>query len=449
LSFFFEKNNIFLFRLIINNIYLHSEKTLFIINLNKNKRMRVIKTTVLILSATALIATSCKKKGCTDETATNYSEEAKKDDGTCTYETPIVNPEDLTVPSTYVFTRNGNSTVSYSGQTIRMNMLSEMVTAMKSANTAGVAVTEADLLAMYANNGFTWTDADALGLTGSSKQLKSKTGYATSGGSADAGVQNMFEGYMTSLATISAATITGTEDGMAGTAGVWANDGVKGPYLMDADGKEYTQLIEKGLMCAVLMSQVTVNYLGGITTDDNTAILDGKDYTEMEHHWDEAYGYFTDAIDFPTNGTDRFWGKYSNGRESIIESASKLSLAFRTGRTAIVNKNATIRDAQVLIIRNELERLSAGTAIHYLNAAKSNISSNVARNHTLSEAYAFLEGLKYGYNAISNTGMTTAEIDTALAFFGTDFNTVTLADLNSAIDLIASKTGLTAVSSTL
>lgn len=408
--------------------------------------MKLIKTTALILSATALLATSCKKKGCTDSTAINYSEEAKKDDGSCTYEAA---PAVLEVPTTYAFTRNGNSTVSYGGQTIRMNMLSEMVTEMKTANTAGIAVTEADLHNMYSNNGFTWIDSDGLGLTGSTKQLKSKTGYATAGGSADAGIQAMFEGYMTSLATISATTINGTENGMAGTAGVWANDGVKGPYLMDADGKEYTQLIEKGLMCSVLMSQVTVNYLGGISGDENTEIESGKDYTAMEHHWDEAYGYFTDAVDYPTNGADRFWGKYSDSRESIIGSASKISLAFRTGRTAIVNKDYSVRDLQVTIIRNELEKVSAGTAIHYLNSAKSNISSNVARNHSLSEAYAFLEGLKYGYNALNNTGMTAAEIDTALSYFGNDFNIVTLTDLNNAIDLIASKTGLSTVASSL
>lgn len=408
--------------------------------------MKLVKSTLLILGATALIATSCKKKGCTNETATNYSSEAEKDDGSCVFPTT---PTALAVPSTYTFTRNGNSTVSFGGQTVRMNMLSEMVTKMKTANTAGVAVTEADLHNMYANNGYTWADTDGLGLATTTKQLKNKTAYGSAGGSADAGIQAMFEGYMTSLANISASTVTGTEDGMAGTAGVWANDGVKGPYLMDANGKEYTQLIEKGLMCAVLMSQVTVNYLGGISGDNNTDILDGKDYTEMEHHWDEAYGYFTDAVDYPTNGTNRFWGKYSNSRESLIQSASKISLAFRTGRTAIVNKDNTVRDAQIVIIRNELEKVSAGTAIHYLNSAKSNIANNVARNHSLSEAYAFLEGLKYGHNAISNSGMTSAEIDTALAYFGSDFNTVTLADLNNAIDLIASKTGLTSVASSL
>ena len=54
---------------------------------------------------------------------------------------------------------------------------------------------------------------------------------------------------------------------------------------------------------------MTSNYLAGISEDDNELIVDGKYYTEMEHHWDEAYGYFTDAtttqqmelIDFGVN----------------------------------------------------------------------------------------------------------------------------------------------------
>lgn len=405
--------------------------------------MKLLKTTVLLLGATALIATSCKKKGCMDPLAQNYSPEAEKEGKktTCTYE--------ISTPTTYTFTRNENSTVSFGGQTTRMEMLSEMVTYMKTANTAGNLVDATTLIKMYANDGYTWTDALGLGMTGSTKQLKSKTAYGSAGGSADVGVQNTFENYMTSLATISAATTAGSENGMAGTAGVWANDGTKGPYLMDADGKEYTQLIEKGLMCAVFMSQVTVNYLGGIDTDDNTELVEGKDYTKMEHHWDEAYGYFTDAIDYPTSGTNRFWGKYADGRETILGSATTIATAFRTGRAAIVSQNYTTRDAQVTIIRNELEKVAAGTAIHYLNSAKSNISSNVTRNHSLSEAYAFLEGLKYGYNAINSVGMTSSQIDTALAYFGNDFNTVTLANLNDAIDLIASATGLDSVKASL
>ncbi len=52
-----------------------------------------MKTTKVLLGALiigALVTTSCKKKGCMDETATNYSNEAKKDDGTCTFAPDIV-----------------------------------------------------------------------------------------------------------------------------------------------------------------------------------------------------------------------------------------------------------------------------------------------------------------------------------------------------------------------
>ncbi len=34
--------------------------------------------------------TSCKKKGCTDSTATNYNNKAKKDNGSCLYK-PFIN----------------------------------------------------------------------------------------------------------------------------------------------------------------------------------------------------------------------------------------------------------------------------------------------------------------------------------------------------------------------
>ncbi|MFA7274590.1 MAG: MbnP family protein [Crocinitomicaceae bacterium] len=40
----------------------------------------------LALAASTLLLNSCKKEGCTDSSANNYSEKAKKDDGTCTYD---------------------------------------------------------------------------------------------------------------------------------------------------------------------------------------------------------------------------------------------------------------------------------------------------------------------------------------------------------------------------
>lgn len=407
--------------------------------------MKINSIASLLLVGLIVITTGCKKEGCTNPLATNYSENAKKDDGSCQFDTP--GGSGYTVPSTYAFTdASGNNTVSYSGQQIRLEMMSEMTTYMKTANTAGTAVSATVLKDMYANNAYSWTDAQGLGMTGSTKQLKNKTAAG------DVGIQILFESYMDSIAVISSTTVIGVEDGAPGNGGVYPSDGVKGPYLISATGVEYTQIIEKGLMCAVFMNQMTMNYLGSIGSDDNTTAVDaagGKYYTEMEHHWDEAYGYFTSEINYPSAGTDRFWGKYADGREAILGSATKIADAFRAGRAAISNADYVTRDAQIAIIRNEMEKLCAGTAIHYLNYAKAHISDVTARNHSISEAVAFLEGLKYGYNTDSGNGMTSAQVDVALAHIGADFNTVTLGDLQSAIDEIANNTGLSGVAYSL
>ena len=47
-----------------------------------------MKKIMLILAIGSFAFVSCKKKGCTDETAINYSDNAKKDDGSCLYDDP-------------------------------------------------------------------------------------------------------------------------------------------------------------------------------------------------------------------------------------------------------------------------------------------------------------------------------------------------------------------------
>lgn len=48
--------------------------------------MKKIRKASLALIGMAILVASCKKEGCIDETAFNYNEEAKKDDGTCKYQ---------------------------------------------------------------------------------------------------------------------------------------------------------------------------------------------------------------------------------------------------------------------------------------------------------------------------------------------------------------------------
>ena len=368
---------------------------------------------LLFASVFALSITSCTKKGCTDPTAANYDSIAEEDDGNCDYT--------YNVPSEYVFTDgDGNSTVSYSGQTARMDMLSEMVSYLKTANNdPAVTLSATDLLAMYDNSYNGWSDAD---LVGNGKQLKSKTALG------DAGIQSMFEGWMNAAAAATPSSNTS--------------------YLQDASGLEWTQVIEKGLMGACFASQMTSNYLAGISSDDNTTIEDGKYYTEMEHHWDEAYGYFTDAPDYPTNGTDRFWGKYANKSylEDNIGSATDIATAFRTGRAAIAAGNIADALAQAEIIKTETKQMVAGMALHYLNDVKAQISSGTADqssiNHSMSEALAFIFGIQF---ITDNPDMSSADVMALVnqiepSVAGFSQNTM---NINTVIDQVAAAAGLT------
>ncbi len=379
--------------------------------------MKNVSFLLILLATTAIV--SCKKKGCTDETATNYSEEAKKDDGSCTY------PE-LSIPSTYSFTdASGNSTVSYGGQADRLNQLEEMTTYMKSGTTT--ALDAGILNAMFEN-----TDDNASGnfTFSSSKQLKNKC-FATD--------VALFEGYLTALAT---ASIDFAEEAASGQAGTLSSG--SSTYLFGANGMEYVQLVEKGLMGAVFLNQATNVYFGSskMDVDNSTAVStgEGKFYTEMEHHWDEAFGYFGAPIDFPTN-TDglRFWAKYYNNQSADLSPSLVITNSFLKGRAVISQGfDLTIRDEQILNIRKEWERLSAAQAVTYLEGAVENFGTDNAKFlHELSEAYAFILCLKYV--PLETRVINFTEIESLLeTTIGNDFWAVTLTDLNSAITTLNS-----------
>ena len=370
-----------------------------------------------ILLITGITVTACKK-GCTDPTAINYDEKAKKENNSCLYDS------DYSIPTTYSFTdASGNSTVNFSGQTERLDQLSEMVVLLKSGTST--VLSSQDIKDMFAN-----TNGDGNGLFSftSTKQLLNKCFSLDT---------SMFQTWMDEIALASVSNASIAADGQAGTLSSGTST-----YLFDENGKEHVQLIEKGLMGAVFMNQALNEYFGDVKMNvDNTTAVDpslGEYYTTMEHHFDEAFGYFGVSSDFPSIVPDRFWGKYCNNQNAAINSNEDMMSNFLKGRAAITGKEIADRDQAIAAIRNEWEAISAHQAMAYLDGAIANFGIDDAKFlHELSEAYAFAWNLRYA--PLETRKMSTSEHAALMAQFPSNFWSITLADLNNIKSTINSK----------
>ncbi len=377
--------------------------------------MKLITVTSFLFILTITVS-SCKK-GCTDPTAVNYNSKAKKDDGSCV-------PAGYTIPSTYNFTDGGgNSTVNFSGQTQRLDQLSELVVLMKTGTTTTLSAQ--DLKDMFANAG---GNGNGLFSFSSSKQLKDKCFALDTA---------LFHTWMNEIAVASASNASVASSGQAGTLTTGTSN-----YLFDANGKEHVQLIEKGLMGAVFMYQALNVYFGESEMNvDNSVAVDpanGEYFTTMEHHFDEAFGYFGVSSDFPLLVPNRFWGKYCNAQNAVLNSNSDMMSNFLKGRAAITAKELADRDQAIVAIQNEWEAISAYQAMTYLDGAISNFGvDNALFLHELSEAYAFAWNLRYA--PLATRKMSTSEHAALMAQFPANFWSITLTDLNSIKNTINAK----------
>ena len=328
-------------------------------------------------------------------------------------------PEDNSylVPSSFNF-----ENASYGGQVDRLNMLSEIETYMKLAN-AGEVVDAATLKAMYANDGFVWT-SDPFAIAQPTKDLESKTFDSQ---------QAVITGLFDELAELSASGTLTT-----------SNDGAK-TYLFNENGFEPIQLIAKGIMGACFYYQGTSVYLSDVKMDvaNDVASLEDGAYTDMQHHWDESFGYFGAPTEFSMANTDGsvFWAKYAkktmNGGLNTIDNL--MLDGFILGRAAINNKDYAVRDEAIGTIRAEWEMIPVSAALHYLNGALENITDDALRNHELSEAIAFISALKY--NVESSFTSTTEYL--IIAELGTNLYEVTPDMINNTRTALANAFGIT------
>jgi hypothetical protein len=332
----------------------------------------------------------------------------------CSDDDDVVVDNTVTPPSTYKFERSGATSVSYGGQSTRLKMAKVLYNGMKD-NTS----TKAGLDAMFAGSGF----ADAT-LNGTGKQIASKT-FASSVASST--VKPIFDGWINDFTTNVIPNWSTTASN--GTAGKLTDAGGGRTVYVNAKGHELTQLFTKGLIGGMAADQILNGYLstakldGGTNIADNNAgtVVEGKSYTNMEHYWDEGFGYLYGLepnAEIPAFGgsADVLLNKYL-GKSQFAEEQKLIYDAFIMGRAAIVAKNYTVRDAQAKIIQMNISKVIGEKAMDYL---KSFVELKAAGTfadalHALSEGYGFILSLQVTNDGTGKPYYTNAEVNTMLA----------------------------------
>jgi hypothetical protein len=357
----------------------------------------------------------------------------------CDNESNVNIEKQVEVPDTYVFNRGGESTVSYVGQTTRLEMTASLMEKLNTEN-----VSSSSLLTMF-NEGTGFSDA---ALNSSGKKLGNKT--AAYG---DASVQPKIEGFLTEYAEDVSTNFS--TDAAAGVAGSHTGAGGR-TVRINGKGMELNQVFAKSLIGALVMDQVAHGYLSaskiGDAVDNDAPVLGAGEYTPMEHHFDEGFGYVygqeADITEAATpSGSGVLYAKYLK-KVNISEEvglATEIYDAFKKGRAAIVANDSELRDAQAEIIKIKMSRVILHKAAYYLRgAAEAKAASSIDYAdyfHGLSEGYGFVLSLQFTYDQNGISYFSHAEVNTMLSTLeaGNGFWDRTPAELDEIAEQIEAK----------
>lgn len=190
------------------------------------------------------------------------------------------------------------------------------------------------------------------------------------------------------------------------------------------EGLNLAQLTQKLLHGAVSFSQAAADYLStdlgpkkGLNVDNTKQYKDTKNYTALEHHWDEAFGYFGASRDYQSYTDKQIKKKVSldtnDDGEITLLSEKNYALSINTARVDLaIGTNLTQEVAQAFIAGRHListqpknykeyvtkqasiaigawEKAFAGMTIHYIN------STLKVMNAYGAESYLFYNYSKY------------------------------------------------------
>lgn len=294
---------------------------------------------------------------------------------------------------------DGQSSVDFSGQKQRLDMFVELDAMMKLAQKQEISAQQ--LKDMYANKNNAFNNAELN--AANTKQLKDKTAASLNITEAEK-ARTAIESYFDKLALASKSFNVPAGDGIAGV----YTSATGSKYLVDEKGIEWGQVAAKSLIGAVMFDQIVNGYLGDEKQAvDNDKLVAGKNYSQLAHHWDEAYGYLTSNSIYPKVKADgkkdeRALGSYAYQDVSAEEASKKtadLYLAFLKGRAAVVNNDDKTRKEQIAFIRTTLEKTLAKITISYLKKTQDAIAANdfASAVHSLGEGAGFLYSLRFAH----------------------------------------------------
>jgi hypothetical protein len=359
----------------------------------------------------------------------------------------------VTAPDTYIFERAGESTVSYGGQTARLEMAASLFNKLNDEN-----VDESALLQMF-NDGTGFyadaniTDADqiaaVLALNNAGKKLGNKT--AAYG---DSSVQPKIAGFLTEYAQDVSTNFN--QQAAAGVAGTYST--ASRVVRVNGKGMELNQVFAKSLIGALVMDQVAYGYLSevkiGDGVDNDASALGAGEYTTMEHHFDEGLGYvYGQESDITTAATPQgngiLFNKYLKKVDAVNGEEPGLGMeiydAFKLGRAAIVAGNSTVRDAQAEIVKTKMSRVILHKAAYYLRGAAEALDATEVDYsdyfHGLSEGYGFILSLQFTYDADGMNYFSHSEVEAMLSTLesGNGFWDRTAEELNEMAAQIEAK----------
>ena len=300
----------------------------------------------------------------------------------------------IDTPTEYSFESrfsSGESSVSYSGQVVRNLLINDIKTQMGADAGGGDAST---LLSMMAND-----NANQAILSSAGDMSTVQTKY-----------HDISSSHLNDRLTAVADIIIPGYDANAGTlVNGWVQECAAAGKTR-ANGVRLDQITQKTLWGAVSYWQATSKYMSKIPTDDNSVASGDANYTAMEHHWDESFGYFGAALDYNTgysDDVDRKSGPYNDSNsDGSIDFKSEYNVgwavtaakrddcsacdtnydftktifdAYLEGRTLITNQ-ADLSDILVQrdLVMNTWEKVVAAVSIHYVNDVAADIAALIA-----------------------------------------------------------------------